>query len=89
MPCLMFTMVYIYHDRKSVPSSHGSGQILQSANEIGTDAAFKSEMTPSDVMVSASVPMTRAFIFLAVAKTTMSGGMRRMGGVKRTHIHHS
>jgi hypothetical protein len=46
-------------------------------------------MTPSDVMVSASVPMTRAFIFLAVAKTTMSGGMRRMGGVKRTHIHHS
>ena len=78
------------------PSSHGSGHILQSADEMGTEAAFKSEMTPSELMVSASelmvsasVPMTRAFIFLAVAKTTMSGGVIGMGVYsKRTSIIH-
>jgi hypothetical protein len=56
---------------------------------MGTEAAFKSEMTPSELMVSASVPMTRAFIFLAVAKTTMSGGVIGMGGIQQTYIHHS
>ena len=81
MPCPTFPMVYRCHDRKGAPSSHGSGQILQSASEIGTEAAFKSETTSSEVMVSASVPMTRAFIFLAVAKTIISDGMRRMGGI--------
>ena len=59
------------------PSSHGSGQILQSADEIGTEAAFKSEMTASEVTVPESAPIIMAFSFLAVAaKTTMSESMR-------------
>ena len=54
-----------------IPSSQGSGQIRQSADEIGTDAAVKSAITPSEVAFSALAPMRRAFIFLAVANLSM------------------
>ena len=44
----------------------------QSADVTGTEAAFKSAITLSEVAFPASAPMIRAFIFLAVEKLSMS-----------------
>lgn len=57
---------------KDAPSSQGFGQVLQSADEIGMDAAFSSAMTSS---VTVLVPMIKDLNFLAVAN--MSAAVRR------------
>ena len=70
-----------------IPWSQGSGQMRQSADEIGTDAAFKSAITPSEVAFSASAPIIRAFIFLAVEKPSMRTSERRNAGVHSNYKH--
>jgi hypothetical protein len=74
--------------KRGVPSSHGSEQFLQSASEIGTEAAWKSEMARSEVALAASAPAIRVFIFLAVTRSTMSK-IVRMGEFHEAYSHHS
>ena len=71
----------------NAPLSHGSGQILQSADVMGTEAAFRSAMTLSEVAAPTSAPMIRAFSFLAVAEIVISEVAKRVCGVQQTHKH--